>query len=158
MVMYKSRNYEGKRKLTQQLCWRDRARYFPMCHLLKGTGITRLPWIGKWDSSHCQVQANSLLSQMHIEKLVCVCVSYSVVSDSATTGLKLFCPCNSPGKSTGVDCHSPLQGIFPNQGSNPGLPHCRQILYHVSQQGGPKNCEWWQQGEKGIPKGTDQSD
>ena len=85
----------------------------------------------------------------------CVCVSYSVVSDSATTGLKLFCPCNSPGKSTGVDCHSPLQGIFPNQGSNPGLPHCRQILYHVSQQGGPKNCEWWQQGEKGIPKGTD---
>ena len=36
---------------------------------------------------------------------------------------------NSPGKSTGVGCHSLLQEIFPTQGSNPGLPHCRQIVY-----------------------------
>ena len=34
-----------------------------------------------------------------------------------------------PGKDTGVDCHSLLQKIFPNQGLNPGLLHCRQILY-----------------------------
>ena len=34
-----------------------------------------------------------------------------------------------PGKNTAVDCHALLQGIFPTQGSNPGLPHCRQILY-----------------------------
>ena len=40
-----------------------------------------------------------------------------------------------PGKSTGVGCHSLLQGIFPTQGSNPALPHCRQILYRLSQQG-----------------------
>ena len=39
---------------------------------------------------------------------------------------------NSPGKNTGVDCHSLLQGIFRKQGSNPGLLHCRQILYHLS--------------------------
>ena len=39
------------------------------------------------------------------------------------------------GKSTGVDCHFLLQWIFPTQGSNPGLPHCRQILYHLSQEG-----------------------
>ena len=32
-----------------------------------------------------------------------------------------------------------LQGIFPNQGSNPGLLHCRQILYHMSHQGSPKS-------------------
>ena len=38
----------------------------------------------------------------------------------------------SPGKNTGAGCHSLLQGIFPTQGSNPGLPHCRQILYHMS--------------------------
>jgi len=40
------------------------------------------------------------------------------------------CPVHgdSPGKNTGVDCHALLQGIFPTQGSNPGLPHCRQIL------------------------------
>ena len=31
-------------------------------------------------------------------------------------------------KNTGVGCHSLLQGIFPTQGSNPGLLHCRQIF------------------------------
>ena len=36
---------------------------------------------------------------------------------------------NSPGKNTGVSSYSLLQGIFPTLGSNPGLPHCRQILY-----------------------------
>ena len=39
---------------------------------------------------------------------------------------------NSPGKNTGVDCHALLQRIFPTQGSNPGLLHCRQILYYLS--------------------------
>ena len=43
----------------------------------------------------------------------------------------LLCPWDFPGKSTGVGCHFLLQGIFPTQGSNPGLPHCRQILYHL---------------------------
>jgi len=38
----------------------------------------------------------------------------------------------SPGKNTGVGCHALLQGIFPTQGSNPGLRHCRRILYHLS--------------------------
>ena len=42
---------------------------------------------------------------------------------------------DSPGKNTGVGCHALLQGIFPTQGLNPGLPHCRQILYHLSYQG-----------------------
>ena len=40
----------------------------------------------------------------------------------------------SPGKNSGVDCHGLLQGIFPIQRSNPGLPHCRQILYYLSHQ------------------------
>ena len=42
---------------------------------------------------------------------------------------------DSPGKNTGVGCHALLQGIFPTQGSNPGLPHCRWILYHLSHRG-----------------------
>ena len=42
---------------------------------------------------------------------------------------------DSPGKNTGVGCHTLLQGIFPTQGWNPGLPHCRQVLYHLSHQG-----------------------
>ena len=46
---------------------------------------------------------------------------------------------DSPGKNTGVGCHALLQGIFPTQGLNPGLPHCRWICYHLSLQGKPKN-------------------
>ena len=41
------------------------------------------------------------------------------------------------GKSTRVGCHFLLQGIFRTQGSNPGLPHCRQTLYRLSHQGSP---------------------
>ena len=43
----------------------------------------------------------------------------------------------SPGKSTGVGCYTLLQGNFLTQGSNPGLPHCRQILDRLSYQGSP---------------------
>ena len=46
----------------------------------------------------------------------------------------LLWPWGSPGESTGVGCHALLQGIFPIQGSKPGLWHCRQILYHLSHQ------------------------
>ena len=41
---------------------------------------------------------------------------------------------DSPGKNTRVGCHALLQGIFPTQGPNTGLPHCRWILYHLSHQ------------------------
>ena len=49
---------------------------------------------------------------------------------------------NSPGQNTGVDNFSLLQGIFPPQGSNPGLPHCGLILYQLSHQGSPRILEW----------------
>ena len=46
----------------------------------------------------------------------------------------------SPDKNTGVGLHALLQGIFPTQGSNPGLSHCRQSLYHLS----PREAqEYW---------------
>ena len=48
---------------------------------------------------------------------------------------KLLCLWNSPGKNTRVCSHSLFQGIFLTQGLNPGLPHCRQILHHLSHQG-----------------------
>ena len=44
---------------------------------------------------------------------------------------------HSPGKNTGVGCHALLQGIFPTQGRNSGLPHCRLFLYHLSHQVSP---------------------
>ena len=64
----------------------------------------------------------------------------SVMSDSLWPhGLykptRLLCPRDFPGNSTGVYCHFLLQGIFPTQGSNPGLPHCRKTLYRLSHQG-----------------------
>ena len=76
--------------------------------------------------------------------------SSSVVSDSATLDCSLAGssrPGDSPGKNTGVGCHALLQGIFPTQGWSPGLPHCRQILYHLSHQGSPlflryNNCRY----------------
>ena len=48
----------------------------------------------------------------------------------ATHGL--YSPWNSPGQNTGVGSLFLLQGIFPTQGLNPGLPHCRWILYQLS--------------------------
>ena len=49
---------------------------------------------------------------------------------------------DSPGKNTRVGSHALLQGNFPTQGLNPGLPHCRWILYHLSHQGIPRILEW----------------
>ena len=51
-------------------------------------------------------------------------------------------PWNSPGQNTGVCSLSLLQGIFPTLGLNPGLPHCRWILYQLSHQGRPRTLEW----------------
>ena len=72
-------------------------------------------------------------------------LSRSVVSNALQpNGLyptRLLCPWNFPGKSTGVGSHFLLQGIFPTQGSNLGLPHCRQTLYHLSHQGIPHTAK-----------------
>ena len=51
--------------------------------------------------------------------------------------VRLFSLWDSPGKNSGVGCHALLQGIFPTQGLNPCLPHCRRILYCLSYQGSP---------------------
>ena len=51
-------------------------------------------------------------------------------------------PWNSLGYNTGVGSLSLLQGAFPTQGSNPGIPRCRWILYQLSHQGSPRILEW----------------
>ena len=50
----------------------------------------------------------------------------------------LYSPWDSPGQNTGVGSLSLLQGIFPTQGLNPSLLHCRQILYCLTHQGSPR--------------------
>ena len=67
--------------------------------------------------------------------------SRSVVSDSLWPH-GLHRPWNSPGQNTGMGSLFLLQGIFPTQGSNSGLPHCRRILYHLSHKGSPRILEW----------------
>ena len=60
--------------------------------------------------------------------------SCSVMSNSLQVH-GLYNPWNSPGLNTGVGSLSVLQGIFPTQGLNPGLLHCRSILYQMSHKG-----------------------
>ena len=54
----------------------------------------------------------------------------------------VYSPRNSPGQNIEVGSLSLLQRIFPTQGSNPGLPHCRRILYQLSHKGSPRIQEW----------------
>ena len=66
--------------------------------------------------------------------------SLSVVSNSLLPH-GLYSPWNSPGQNTRMGRCSLLQGIFPTQGSNSGLPHCRQILYQLSHKESPRILE-----------------
>ena len=83
-----------------------------------------------------------LFSRRYFSMYVClVSQSYPALCDPMD--------CSPPGSSvhgilcgirlqnTGVGCHALLQGIFPTQGLNPALLHCRRILYHLSHQGSP---------------------
>ena len=76
------------------------------------------------------------LHHMRAAVILPVVRARSVVSDSLQPyGLqptRLLCPWDFQGKNTRVGCHFLLQGIFPTQGSNPGLLLCRQILYQLS--------------------------
>ena len=67
--------------------------------------------------------------------------SCSVTSDSLWPHGS-YNPWSSPGQNPGMGSFSLLQGIFPTQGSNPGLPHCRQILYRLSNKGSLRILEW----------------
>ena len=76
----------------------------------------------------------SAIKKNEIMPFAATCVSGSVVSDSATPQTVAHQAFMSMGFSR-KGSHSLLQGIFPTWGSNPGLLHCRQILYHLSHQG-----------------------
>ena len=80
----------------------------------------------------CETKWNSY----YLNILCCAVPSHSVVSSSLRRHGLYSLPASSihgdsPDKNTGVGCHSLLQGIFPAQGSNPGLWHCRWILYRL---------------------------
>jgi len=74
----------------------------------------------------CAVLSCSVVSTV-FDPMECSPPGYSVHGDS-------------PGRNTGVGCHALLQGIFPTQGLNPCLLHCRRILYRLDNQ--QKVVEW----------------
>ena len=82
---------------------------------------------------------NSIQEILLIEVLIDLFFFFSLSSLqlSYVIPIRLLSPRNSPGKNTRVSSHSFLQEIFPTQGLNPGLPHCRQILHPLSHQGSP---------------------
>ena len=84
-----------------------------------------------------------LKTQLQLLVLSKWCESESNLAVSDSLWLHgLYSPWNCPGQNKGVSSLSLLQGIFPTQGSNPGLPHCRWILYHLRYQGSPRILEW----------------
>ena len=97
------------------------------------------PW-GRKESGMTEWLNNKLVKFMN--KKVCVCLLVAQLRPTRCDPISCSPPGSSvhgdsPGKNTGVDCHGFLQGIFPTQGSNPGLALCRQILYCLSHKGSP---------------------
>ena len=103
----------------------------------------------KTKSSKMKSLCKSISAAMHYEESAVCCPwiifvisfteseSHSVLSNSLRLH-GVYHPWNSPGQNTRVGSLSLLQGIFPTQGLNPGLPHCRWILYQLSHKGSPK--------------------
>ena len=81
------------------------------------------PWFQAWSGAHSESESRS-------------------VESNSLQPHGPYSSWNSWGQNTGIDSCSLLQGIFPTQGSNPGLLHCRQILYQLSHKGSPRILEW----------------
>ena len=77
--------------------------------------------------------------QSYIHTVLCLvaqwCPALCDPMDSSVCG-------DSPGKNTRVGCHTLFQGVFPTQESNPGVWHCRRILYSLSHQVSTRVLEW----------------
>ena len=82
----------------------------------------------------CQLHLNRAVTLKNVQyrfaKSLRLCPSLCDPMDCSPRGCSVHG--DSPGKYTGVGCHFPLQGIFPTQGSNCGLLHCRRVLYCLS--------------------------
>ena len=89
------------------------------------------------------ISPNILIMKNIIWHIVCrlFCSRNSVVSNSLQHQGQ-YSPWNSPGQNTGVGSLSLLQGIFPAQGLDPGLPYRKWILYQPSHKGSPRILQW----------------
>ena len=85
-------------------------------------------------SALCRSPQGRLLDQHNLMFPLRASVQVVSLGPDGLQPTRLLCPWNPLGMNTGVGSLSFLQGIFPTQGSNPGLRHCRQILYGLSLQ------------------------
>ena len=102
----------------------------------------RSGWPLQVDSDHLRTTTKLMLPQLcecHTVLVTQSCPTLCDPEDCSPPGSSVHG--DSPGKNTGVLCHALLQGIFPTQGSNSGLMHCRWILHHLSHQGRPTTWE-----------------
>ena len=89
----------------------------------------------------------SLMDSLIIGSTICLCydsglkVKVKVMSNSLQPH-GLYSPWNCPGQNIGVGSLSFLQGIFPTQGSNPGLQNYGRILYQLNHKGSPRILVW----------------
>ena len=93
------------------------------------------------DPRACWWECKLIQSLEKERKRSCSVMFYSL-QPHALWPTRLIHPRGFPGKNTGMGCHFLFQGLFPTQGSNPGLPHCRQTLYRLSHQGFPIQSLW----------------
>ena len=106
----------------------------------KASGVIK---VLRWDHAWCAPGTQSRSEQWNKESEVAQ--SYPTLRNSMDCrlpGSSDNSPWSFSGKSTGVGCHFLLQGIFPTQGLNLGLPHCRQRLYHLSHREAPTMEQW----------------
>ena len=87
-----------------------------------------------------EILASTISQDKNIKGMKIESESQSVVSNSLRPH-GLYSPWNSLGQNTRVGTLSLLQRIFPTQGSNPGIPYCRPILYQLSHKGSPRILE-----------------
>ena len=99
---------------------------FSCPHTLPASGYFPMSQLFAWGGQSTGVSASASVLPVNTQ-------------DWSTLG---YSPWNSPGQDTGVGSLSLLQGIFPTQGSNPGLLHCRRILYQLSHKGSPRILKW----------------
>ena len=97
--------------------------------------------VATWDMLSLRCQSSHLILTTFCYFWQLSPLNLSVMFNSLQTH-GLYSSWNSPSQNTGASSVSLFQGSFSTQGSNPGLPHCRRILYQLSHQGSPRTLQW----------------
>ena len=109
----------------------------PDHHLLMMKGATKLCWNYMSATQNQTFWSVKLSGPEDVKVKVKVTQLYPALCNPMD-----YTALNSPGQNPGVDGLPLLKGIFPTQGSNSVLLHCRQILYQLSHQGSPRILQW----------------